>query len=58
MGHNIIRELFNYRYQQCMLNTPIGHGNDDDRLYWTLENNGEYFVKSAYKMIQMMKGDW
>lgn len=51
-------DLFNSRDLQCILSNPIGHVNEDDHLYWTLENNGEYSIKSAYKMIQILKGSW
>lgn len=48
---DIIRDLFNERDQQCILNTPIRQSQAEDKLFWCKENNGLYSVKSAYRVL-------
>lgn len=54
----VIRDLFNVRDQQCILNTPLVGRLVEDRAYWRLENSGSYSVKSAYRFLQEQKGLW
>lgn len=52
--HEVVKDLFNSRDQKCILETPIYEG--DDIIYWKHDFSGEYTVKSAYKLIQRLKG--
>lgn len=54
----IVMDWFNFRDQQCILNTSIGGDDEEDLLYWGQESSGEYSVKSAYRMIQAQRGLW
>lgn len=53
-----IRDIFNERDQACILNIPLKLSNNDDTIYWRLEDSGVYTVKSAYKLLQSQKGEW
>ncbi|KAL8105024.1 hypothetical protein AgCh_028986 [Apium graveolens] len=54
----IIRDIFESRDQQSILNTIIEQDLDKDVLYWKLETTGLYTVRSAYRMLQSQKGTW
>lgn len=53
---DIIRDLFNERDQQCILNTPLRQSQAEDKLFWCKENSGLVSVKSVYKLLQEQKG--
>lgn len=55
---DIIKDLFNERDQQCILNTPLSSRLAEDTAYWRWENSGSYSVKSAYRFLQEQKGLW
>lgn len=48
----VIEDLFNSRDQQCILNTPVGGSGETDELFWNEDMQGEYTVKSAYRLLQ------
>ncbi|KAL8090281.1 hypothetical protein AgCh_039666 [Apium graveolens] len=52
----VILDLFNRRDQKCILDTPISKNGSGDTIIWNLEKSGMYTVKSAYRLIQRMKG--
>uniref|UniRef100_A0A803NIV3 RNase H type-1 domain-containing protein n=1 Tax=Cannabis sativa TaxID=3483 RepID=A0A803NIV3_CANSA len=54
---DLVADLFNSRDATIILNTPINSGIGDN-YYWKHENSGVYTVKSAYKHIQLSKGNW
>lgn len=54
----VVRDIFNERDKQCILDTHIEEDSESDCLYWQFENSGEYSVRSAYKMLQVQKGAW
>ncbi|XP_074355842.1 uncharacterized protein LOC141695501 [Apium graveolens] len=39
---DILVDLFNYRDQQCISNTPFGGNDEEDKLYWREDITGEY----------------
>lgn len=55
---DIIRDIFNGRDQEAILNTRINVNNTVDTMYWRLESSGIYSVRSAYKFLQMQKERW
>lgn len=55
---DIIKDVFNERDQQSILNIRLDDSSTVDELYWRLENTGIYSVKSAYKLLQMQGGNW
>lgn len=52
---DIIRDIFNIRDQEHILKTQLYETNNEDVLFWNLEDSGLYFVKSAYRKLQMQK---
>lgn len=54
----IIMDLFNERDWLLILGTPLSHSHDDIIGYWYKDGHGSYTVKSAFKMIQELKGEW
>lgn len=53
---DVIRDLFNERDQTCILETSLGTNDVEDSMVWKYEKSGTYSVKSAYRLIQRMKG--
>lgn len=51
----IIRDLFNERDQQCILNLTIRENLVKDKIYWNKEASEIYSVKSAYRFLQEQK---
>ncbi|XP_074356169.1 putative mitochondrial protein AtMg00310 [Apium graveolens] len=51
----IVKDIFNPRDQECIFSTTL---NEEDGVYWRLEDNGEYSVKSAFNLLQTKKGVW
>lgn len=54
----IVKDIFNEQDQVRILNTPLHVSDDVDVLYWRLENTGLHSVKSAYKLLQLQRGNW
>lgn len=55
---DIIRDIFDERDQECILNVKLDESCEEDTLYWSKEVTGNYTVKSAYNMIHDQKGFW
>lgn len=47
---DLIRDVFKSRDQEKILSIPLDVSEEEDILYWRLENTGMYSVKSAYKL--------
>lgn len=47
----MVRDVFNERDQEYVLVIPLTMSNCDDKLFWKLEESGNYTVKSAYKLL-------
>lgn len=54
----LVRENFNERDQDCILNISLNSSNNEDMSYWRFEESGMYSVKSAYKHLQFQKRQW
>lgn len=54
----ILRDMFTDRDQMCILNTQLETNIDRDVVYWSKEKSGMYSVRSAYNLLQTMKGHW
>lgn len=55
---DIIRDIFEERDHECILNTRIHDNNREDSIYWKMEKSGMYSVRSAYKLLQMQRNGW
>lgn len=55
---DVIADLFTERDQMLILGIPLSHRQEEDRRYWGREGNGLFLVKSAFKLIQNLKGGW
>ena len=53
---DVIRDMFNERDQECIFNTPVEDSINRDVVFWIKESSGNYSVKSAYNLLQSMKG--
>lgn len=54
----VIDDLFNERDQLLILGTPLSHNQEEDIRYWYKEDSGAFIVKSAFKLVQELKGSW
>lgn len=54
----VIDDLFNVRDKLLILRTPLSHNQEDDIKYWYKEDSGAYTVRSAFKLVQELKGSW
>lgn len=54
----LLRDMFTVRDQNFVLNTKLEAESRRDVVYWEKESTWMYYVKSAYKLIQSMKGHW
>lgn len=54
----VIMDMFNERDQLLILGTPLSHLQEDDNRYWYKDDTGVYTVKSAFKLVQDLKGEW
>lgn len=43
---DIIKDFFNCRDQQCILDIPLEEADEEDELYWRLDTTGVYSVKT------------
>lgn len=55
---DVIRDIFNNRDQQRILDVHLDAASHEDVMCWRLENSGVYSVKSAYKFLQVQRGHW
>lgn len=54
----VLRDIFNDRDQNCILNIPLSEFSRVYILYWSKENSGIYSVRSEYKFLQAQRGQW
>ncbi|KAM6543560.1 hypothetical protein CsatB_008007 [Cannabis sativa] len=54
----VLYDLFNSREAQIILQIPLNSNSIEDVWYWSKEPTGFYSVKSAYKHLQVIKGNW
>lgn len=54
----VVQDLFEMRDQMLIYGIPLSNRHDDDIRYWCRERSGRFTVKSAYKLLQELKGDW
>ncbi|KAL8156505.1 hypothetical protein AgCh_001560 [Apium graveolens] len=52
----VVQDLFNHRDQRCILETPICEG--EDTIIWKHEISGENTVKSAYRFLHRIQGNF
>lgn len=53
----VITDLFDERDQHLILGNPLSHRQEEDIKYWYKKDKGFYTVKSAYRLVQDMKGE-
>ena len=51
-NEELISTLFNTRDREFILKSPLSCRNIEDALYWNLNRNGIYTVKSGYRALQ------
>jgi hypothetical protein len=49
-NYNLVNYYFDYDIVQEIIRTPIFHQVEEDALIWKAEKNGQYSVKSAYRL--------
>uniref|UniRef100_A0A803PW73 Reverse transcriptase n=1 Tax=Cannabis sativa TaxID=3483 RepID=A0A803PW73_CANSA len=54
----ILADIFEDREQELIQTIPLNVTRTFDHLVWTKENSGMYSVKSAYALLQKLKGQW
>lgn len=52
----VVHDVLNERDQELVLAIPLTTSSCDDNLFWNLEESGNYFVKSAHKLLQAQRG--
>lgn len=50
--------MFNDRDREAIQDIALRRNQHIDTRYWCYEQNGQYTVKSAYKMLQRALGRW
>ncbi|XP_074374810.1 uncharacterized protein LOC141715234 [Apium graveolens] len=55
---DVVKAVLNDKDQVQVLAIPLTELNDEDKLFWRLEDTGIYSVKSAYGFLQAQKGNW
>ena len=55
---DVVKDMLNERDQASVLAILLSEANNEDQLYWCLEETGNYSVKSAYRLLQTQRGDW
>lgn len=53
---DLVLDLFNERDVALILDISISTATIEDNWFWKLERSGSYFVKSAYRLLQDLKG--
>lgn len=53
---DVVKDVFEERDSRIILNIPLSEVAQPDGVYWSKEISGIYSVKSAYKMLQFLKG--
>ena len=54
----VISDLFVERDQHLIFGIPLSYSQEEDTRYWSKDDKGMYTVKSAYRLVQEMKGAW
>ncbi|KAL8088671.1 hypothetical protein AgCh_038446 [Apium graveolens] len=57
-NEEILKALFNEWDQECIKKTKLTETGGRDSIYRCHEKNGDYSVKSAYKLLQVQKSYW
>ena len=55
---DVIKDVFNSRDQRSILEVQLDDANEEDELFWHLKTTGVNSVKSAYKFLQVQRGEW
>uniref|UniRef100_A0A803PHA9 Reverse transcriptase domain-containing protein n=1 Tax=Cannabis sativa TaxID=3483 RepID=A0A803PHA9_CANSA len=55
---DLIRDMFNQHDMDLILSIQLSDAQRGDCWYWCKETNGVYSVRSAYKLLQQISGDW
>lgn len=55
---DIINDLFDDRDREAIKNIVLCRNQYADTRYWLFEQNGQYTVRSAYKLLQRIHGNW
>lgn len=55
---DIINDLFDDRDREAIKNIVLCRNQYVDTRYWLFEQNGQYTVRSAYKLLQRIHGNW
>uniref|UniRef100_A0A803QA54 AAA+ ATPase domain-containing protein n=1 Tax=Cannabis sativa TaxID=3483 RepID=A0A803QA54_CANSA len=55
---DVLNDLFEERYRDLIKAIPLNISRTFDHLVWSRENSGIYSVKSAYALLQKLKGHW
>uniref|UniRef100_A0A803NPV8 Reverse transcriptase domain-containing protein n=1 Tax=Cannabis sativa TaxID=3483 RepID=A0A803NPV8_CANSA len=55
---DLIRDMFNQQDMDLILSIQLSDAQRGDCWYWSKETNGVYSVRSAYKLLQQISGDW
>ncbi|XP_060965763.1 uncharacterized protein LOC133034618 [Cannabis sativa] len=54
----ILDDLFVDRDKHLIMSIPLSDNNLEDHFVWSKETSGFYSVKSAYNLLQRLKGGW
>lgn len=54
----VIRDLFDDRDQLLICGIPLSPRHEEDTHFWSKERSGFYSVKSAFNLLQELKGNW
>lgn len=55
---DVVKDLFNDRYRHLILSIPLSSSVATNNWFWKKETSGFYSVKSAFKYLKELKGDW
>ena len=58
MGYRYYKGLIQSERSATYFKHKYRGENESDKLYWNEDLSGEYTVKSAYKLLQLQKGQW
>ena len=50
---DLVRDMFNPRDAQLILNIPLSSDRQEDSWFWAFESSGQFSVKSTYKYLQL-----
>lgn len=52
----VLSDVLNERDQSCIMVIPISESGNEDIIFWSFEDSGNYSVKSAYRLLQSQRG--